>query len=97
MGCNGRGPDRPAASTGNGLVTFRDADWNCACAYNVTRSLTRKMFTTTLGLISPVLVLKLGFRDKLRSGKHMMDLLPIGLQEYGLTLRSGGFLHYYPA
>jgi len=55
------------------------------------------MFTTTLGLISLVLVLKLGFRDKLRSGKHMMDLLPIGLQEYGLTLRSGGFLHYYPA
>ena len=33
MGCNGRGPDRPAASTGNGLVTFRD----------VTRSLTEKV------------------------------------------------------
>ena len=42
VGCRGRGSDRPAASTGNGLVTFRDADWNCACAYDVTRSLTRK-------------------------------------------------------
>ena len=42
MGDRGRGPGRPAASTGNGLVTFRDADWKCACAYNVTRSLTGK-------------------------------------------------------
>ena len=35
MSSRGRGPDRPAASTSNGLVTFRDGDWNCACAYNV--------------------------------------------------------------
>ena len=37
----GRGLARPTASTRTVVVTFRDANWVCACAGDVTRSLTR--------------------------------------------------------
>ena len=43
----GRGLARPAASTGTVVVTFRDANWVCACAGDVTRSLTSCLLYTS--------------------------------------------------
>ena len=62
-GC-GRGSDRPVASTGNGVVTFRDANWICACAYDATHSLTgmyAKDIYYRVGLNLECFLIKSGF------------------------------------